>query len=111
MACFSAPLAVGIITTVCRKKIPAKYHIGWFNTLVWGGSAGLFIEHLISGEIVVYPPFLSAMANPADTAVMLAEILHIGVPMLLACIGVWAVMVYAANYLEGQAKATVKTRA
>lgn len=107
MACFSAPAAAAVITTVFRKKIPAKYHIQWFNTLVWGGSAGLFLEHLASGEIVPYPPFLTAMANPADAAVMFAEIMAIGVPMLLACTGVWAIMVLAANYIEH----SVKTKA
>ncbi|MFH1722755.1 MAG: hypothetical protein ABH950_09160 [Candidatus Altiarchaeota archaeon] len=106
MACFTAPAAVGIVTTVFRKKIPAKYHIEWFNTLVWGGSAGLFLEHLASGEIVPYPPFLTAMANPADTVTMLAEILAIGVPMLLACVGLWAIMVAATWSLQ---KAAVKT--
>ena len=107
MACFSAPAAAALITTIFRKKIPEKYHIQWFNFLVWGGSAGLLIEHLASGEIVPYPPFLTAMANPADTAVMFAEILAIGVPMLLACTGVWAIMVFAANYMEN----SVKTKA
>ena len=100
MACFSAPMATAIITTIFRKKIPEKYHIKWFNTLVWGGSAGLFIEHLASGEIVPYSPFLTAMANPADTAIMFAEIMSIGVPMLLACLGIWALMVSSTAYLE-----------
>ena len=100
MACFTAPAATAIITTLFRKKISARYHIEWFNTLVLGGSAGLFLEHLASGEIVPYWPFLTAMATPADTAVMLAEIMSIGVPMLLACFGVWAVMVIAVNKIE-----------
>ncbi|MFH1404297.1 MAG: hypothetical protein ABIH11_08525 [Candidatus Altiarchaeota archaeon] len=107
MACFSAPMATAVITTIFRKRIPEKYHIGWFNTLAWGGSAGLMIEHLASGEIVPYPPFLTAMANPVDAAVMLSEIMSIGIPMLLACVGVWMAMVYTAAYLEQDAKATV----
>ncbi len=111
MACFSAPMATAIITTIFRKKIPEKYHIKWFNTLVWGGSAGLFIEHLASGEIVPYPPFLTAMANPADMAVMFAEIMAIGVPMLLACTGVWAIMVFTANYIENSVKTKAKQTA
>ncbi|MBD3388798.1 MAG: hypothetical protein GF416_06995 [Candidatus Altiarchaeales archaeon] len=111
MACFSAPLAVGMITTACRKRIPEKYHIGWFNTLVLGGSAGLLLEHLASGEIVPYPPFLTAMASPAETAVMVAEIMSIGVPMLLACVGVWGAMVLAANYFEHTANSRAEHRA
>ena len=106
MACFSAPATAAIITTVFKKKIPEKYHIGWFNTLVWGGSAGLFIEHLASGEIVTYPPFLTAMESPAETAVMLAEIMSIGVPMLAASAVIWAIMVVTANHIENSVKAS-----
>ncbi len=108
MACFTAPAAAAAVTTVFRNKIPAKYHIEWFNALVWGGSAGLLLEHLASGEIVPYPPFLTAMASPAETAVMVAEIISIGVPMLLACATVWAVMVVAVNRI-GQSAKTVQT--
>jgi hypothetical protein len=108
MACFAAPLAVGIVTAVFGKKIPAKYHIGWFNALVFGGSLGLLVEHLASGEIVPYPPFLTAMANPADAAAMFAEILSIGVPMLIACAGIWAILVVGANYIGAKAKARAR---
>ncbi len=103
MACFTAPAAVALVTTLFRKKIPKDYHIEWFNTLAWGGTAGLFLEHLASGEIVLYPPYLTAMATPAQTEVMLAEIVAIGVPMLLACLGLWAVMVSASWTLKKSA--------
>lgn len=36
MACFTAPAAVAIVTTVFRKRIPEKYHINWLNALLWG---------------------------------------------------------------------------
>ena len=104
MACFATPMAVGIITTIFRKKIPAKYHIEWFNTLVWGGSAGLALEHVAHGEIVPYAPFLTAMANPADAAVMFQEIMTVGLVMLLACIAAWGIMLYAASYLKHSTK-------
>jgi len=97
-------MAVGIITTVFRKKIPAKYHIEWFNALTLGGSAGLALEHVAHGEIVSYPPFLTAMANPADAAIMFHEIMTIGVAMLLACIAAWGIMLYVASYLEQSTK-------
>ena len=109
MACFSAPMVVGIVTTLFRKKIPERYHIKWLNLLIWGGVAGLALEHFASGEIVPYPPFLTAMANPADMAIMFAEILAIGVPMLLACVGVWTVMVLTANYIENSIKTKAKS--
>ncbi len=100
MACFSAPMAAGIITTIFRKKIPEKYHINWFNLLVWGGSIGLALEHVAHGEIVPYPPFLTAMGSAADTAVMLQEISTVGLGMLLACTAIWAAMVVVASALQ-----------
>jgi LytS/YehU family sensor histidine kinase len=100
MACFAAPLAAGLLTSAFRRRIPGKYRIEWFNALVFGGSLGLAVEHLASGEIVLYPPFLTAMGSPADAAVMLSEIASIGVPMLIACAGVWASMVAIANWIE-----------
>lgn len=104
MACFTAPAAVAIVTTLFRKKIPAKYHINWLNTLLWGGTAGLALEHVAHEEIVPYFPYLTAMKSAADTATMVSEILSIGVMMLVVCVVVWAVMVYVASRLEAGAK-------
>lgn len=93
MACFIAPAALGIVTTVCRKKFPKNWHINWLNTMIFGGTVVLGVEHIITGEIVPWPPFLTAISNPADTLVMLNEIVMIGIPMTIALILVWIVMV------------------
>jgi hypothetical protein len=111
MACFTAPMTVGIITTLFRKKMPKKYHINWLNMLIWGGVIGLAVEHFASGEIVPYPPFLTAMSSPVDTAVMIQEIMTVGVAMLLACLTTWAIMVYAASYIEHSVKTKAKQTA
>jgi hypothetical protein len=37
------------------------------------------------------------MSDPADTSAMLTEMAEIGIPMLLALVAVWAVMVFIAN--------------
>jgi hypothetical protein len=84
---------LAIPTTVFRKKIPEKYHINWLNMLLWGGVVGLALEHVAHKEVVLYPPFLSAMSSPADTAVMLQEMATIGTAMMVACIAIWAIMV------------------
>ncbi len=107
MACFSAPTAVAIVTTACRKKIPEKYHINWLNAMLWGGTAGLALEHVAHGEIVPYFPFLTAMKSAQDTAVMFQEILTVGVGMLVVCLIVWALMVFVAWKLEAKAKNVV----
>jgi hypothetical protein len=100
MACFIAPATVGIVTTVFRKRIPEKYHIKWLNMLIGGGTAGLALEHLSSGEITPFFPFLTAMKSPAETALMLQELSTIGVAMLFVCIAIWAVMVCVASVME-----------
>jgi len=97
MACFLAPATAAVVTTSMRKKIPQKYHIEWLNAMLWGGVAMLMIEHIAHGEVVLFPPFLTAMENPADTIVMLKEIATIGTAMMIAIFVVWAVMVLVAN--------------
>jgi hypothetical protein len=93
MACFLAPMATGIVTTVFRKKIPAALKIGWLNIMLWGGVAMLAIEHIAHGEVVFYPPFLTAMQNPADIPVMLQELATVGGTMTIAIVVVWIILV------------------
>lgn len=102
MGCFAAPATVAIFTTVFRKKIPEKYHINWLNTMLWGGAAGLAAEHVAHGEIVPFPPFLTALNNPADMAAMFQEIATIGLGMVVACTLVWAVMVKVSWIMESR---------
>ncbi|MEK7180998.1 MAG: hypothetical protein AAB738_01520 [Patescibacteria group bacterium] len=97
MACFLAPATAAIITTSIRKKISPKYHPEWLSAMLWGGVAMLAIEHIAHGEVVLYPPFLTAMQNPADIPVMLQEIATIGIAMTVAIVAVWVVMVLVAN--------------
>jgi hypothetical protein len=93
MACFLAPMATGIITTVFRKKIPAALKIGWLNIMLWGGVVMLAIEHIAHGEVVFYPPFLTAMQNPADIPVMLQELVTVGGIMTITIVLVWIILV------------------
>ncbi len=95
MACFLAPSALGVITTALRNKFPKQWHIDWLNTMIWGGAVALAVEHIAHGEIVLWPPFLTAMNNPADTATMLGEMAAVGIPMTIALVLVWLVMVVA----------------
>ncbi|MFH1187435.1 MAG: hypothetical protein V1688_01075 [bacterium] len=97
MACFLAPATTAIITTGMRKKIPQKYHIERLNTMLWGGTAMLIVEHIAHGEVVLFSPFLTAMKNRADIPIMLKEIATIGSAMTIAIFAVWGVMVLTAN--------------
>ncbi|MEM1527731.1 MAG: hypothetical protein QW290_06455 [Sulfolobales archaeon] len=92
MACFLAPLvAAGIVTVVQRlaKTAGKKLELGILSTILWGGSILLTIEHAWHGEIVPYPPFLTAMYSPADLVTALHEISTAGVSMVLASLGMW----------------------
>ena len=93
MACFIVPMATGIVTTVFRKKIPAALKIGWLNIMLWGGVVMLAIEHIAHGEVVFYPPFLTAMQNPANIPVMLQELATVGGTMTIAVILTWIILV------------------
>ena len=100
MACFLTPATAAIITTCIKKKINPKYHLEWLNLMFWGGVIMLIVDHLATGELVLYSPFLTAMKNPAEIPIMLKEIITIGGTMTLAIIFTWATMVIIANALE-----------
>jgi len=92
MACFLAPTTLAVITTGIRKRFSEKYHISWLLTMLWGGVIMLIVEHIAHREVVPYPPFFTAGIKE-----MLPEILKVGVPMTLAIVVVWGVMVLISN--------------
>ncbi len=104
MACFTAAIpeviAVHLIKKVVEKKEAQNPHkdstkiawsvkLSWLITMLWGGIFLLAIEHIWHGEIVPYPPFLTAMQSPEETQVMLDEILLIGGAMDIIIPVVW----------------------
>jgi hypothetical protein len=99
MACSLAPTVIGVFTTISRKRFPKGWHIGWLNTLIWGGAVGLAVEHIAHQEIVPWFPFLSAMSNPVDMVIMLKEIATVGIPMAAALIFAWIAMVAVYEHL------------
>ena len=107
MACFIAPMSIGIVTTIFRKKIPENLKIGWLNMMIWGGAIMLAVEHIAHEEIVLYPPFLTAMQTPAEIPVMLHEMAVVGGTMTIAIVSIWAVMVYIYNK-KSEIQKTVK---
>jgi hypothetical protein len=67
--------------------------LSWLNRLLWGGTILLALEHVWHGEIVAWPPFLTAMRSPGDIAPMLHEMATVGVAMAIAVTAVWAISV------------------
>ena len=99
MACFLVPTAAAIVTTAIGKKVPEKYHLNWLNSMLWGGVAMLAVEHIAHGEIVLYPPFLTA-----GLLEVLPEMLRVGVPMTLAIFLIWGIMVAVAAIMSKKVK-------
>jgi hypothetical protein len=114
MACFLVPMAEAIVTTVVQKvvekreiKVGVEEHektgltwsrkLGWLNKLLWGGTVLLALEHVWHGEVVPWPPFLTAMNNPGDVAPMLHEIATVGVAMAITVTIVWGIIVLVAE--------------
>jgi len=93
MACFIAPMSLAIATTIFRKKIPETLKIGWLNIMLWGGVIMLAVEHIAHEEIILYPPFLTAMQTPAEIPVMLQEMAVIGGTMTIAILFIWSILV------------------
>jgi len=120
MACFTAPAAVAIVTTVVRKVVkkkegaatePQRAHtlgkwtrrLRWLNTMLWGGVILLAFEHIWHGEVVPWPPFLTAIETPGEVGPMLHEILTYGLTMTAVIVVAWGILVGIAEFAERRA--------
>ena len=120
MACFLVPLAEAVVVSAVKalvgnkksasdvvaeskegsKTVSIKQKLGWLQNLLYGGSALLAIEHIYHGEVVLYPPFLTAMRNPEDIPEMLHEMSTVGVGMAVLVTAVWGIAVGVSSVLK-----------
>ena len=93
MACFVAPLVQAIATTAYRKisKKPVPASLKTLETMLWGGSVMLIVDHIINGELTWRFPFFTALEKVGGGEVMLKEMLTVGVPMSVIVTACWAV--------------------
>lgn len=92
MACFLVPMALAIVTTLIQRiarRAAERLKLSMLNMMLWGGSILLAAEHVWSGEVVPWPPFLTAMLSPADIPVMLYEMATIGTAITAAVTFSW----------------------
>lgn len=68
--------------------------LSWLNALLWGGVILLAVEHIWHGEVILWPPFLTAMRNPMDIPIMLHEMATVGTSMAIFVTLVWGSMVF-----------------
>ena len=123
MACFLVSAAAGIGVTAAKYIVrhhekknelkvtePKEYKFGsevkwskklaYLELVLFGGSFVLAGEHMIHGEVVPFPPFLTAMANPADATEMLHEMGTTGVLMLGLLVAAWAIGVLIVDFVK-----------
>ena len=102
MACFLVPMALAIIASMIQKtarSLAEKLKLWILNALLWGGVILLALEHVWHGEVVPWPPFLTAMANPADIPVMLHEMATVGGAMSIATFLAWGTILTISHYM------------
>ena len=134
MACFLVSATVGIGTAVARHivkrhenklelegkaQLPEKFgsdvkwskKLGYLELTLFSGSFVLALEHILHGEVVPFPPFLTAAADPSEAAEMLTEMGTVGVTMLAILLVAWAAGVFVVDlikYRKRKAQSTLK---
>ena len=76
--------------------------LGILNGMLWGGSVLLALEHVFHGEVVMYPPFLTAMESPDATAEMLHEMATVGVAMAVTLTVIWGIGLLLYRFLRNK---------
>ena len=124
MACFTisaaAAIGVGVAKYIVKhheKKLtltnqePKEYKFGsdvkWSKKLsyleltLWGGSILLAGEHILHGEVVPFPPFLTSVSEgPNAVNEMLVEMGTVGVGMLAVLVLAWAIGVFVVDMVK-----------
>jgi hypothetical protein len=95
MACFVVPLVEAIATSALRKKGNKDGFVGRnlasLELMLWGGTIMLIVDHIINGELTWRFPFFTALGQEGGGAVMLREMLTVGLPMAAVITAVWVV--------------------
>lgn len=100
MSCFIVPLTQAVVTSAIRKsnekhnrsdRSILSRHLPSLEKMLWGGSVMLVVDHIINGEVTWRYPFFTALEQAGGGAVMLREMLTVGLPMSLAITAIWAV--------------------
>ena len=96
MACFIVPLTQAIATSVYRKHAASSNtfigrNLRTLEIMLWGGSVMLIVDHILNGELTWVFPFFTALEVEGGGAVMLREILTVGLPISLVVTLVWLI--------------------
>lgn len=103
MACFITPLVVGLVVYALSSKqgiVRASPGLRALAVMLLGGALLLALEHAWHGEVVPYPPFLTAAMGPQGLATMLRELAIVGGSITVATMTLWAGIAALANRFE-----------
>lgn len=104
MACFLTPLIAALIVTLLQRIVRGTgARLRTLATLLWGGSFVLAVEHVLSGELVPWPPFLTA-ATPAGMPALIQEMIVVGLPMTGAVFAAWGAIQMAPKMIASLAR-------
>ena len=129
MACIIAPAIESLVVKVVELNVEKKERqeaasgnvkdevprvalstkLKWLTYMLWGGVFILAFEHIWHGEIVPWFPFLTAMSDPEDAAVMFHEIATVGVSMAVLITCVWIGMCKVADAILKRSADGVKS--
>ena len=85
------------LTDASQEGICWTRKLGWLMNMLWGGVILLAFEHIWHGEVVLFPPFLTAMNDPAEIPTMLGEMATVGVGMAIIVTLAWYVATLVAD--------------
>lgn len=92
MACFITPLAAAILLSVLERVVPSlRGRMGLLRLLMWGGAVGLVADHVVNGELVPWPPFLTGWSPAAGLYPLLEEILLSGGLITVSISAFWGI--------------------
>ena len=82
--------------------------LAYLETALFAGSFLLAGEHIIHGEVVPFPPFLTATETAEGTMEMLQEMGTVGVAMLGIIVAFWAIGVFVVDLVKYRKRKALK---
>lgn len=101
MTCFLTPLLVAVFLSVgsfFSKKFGERTR--FLRLLMWGCAVGLSADHVINGELVFHPPFLTGWNPAAGIMPLLEEIVFVGGTITLSVTAFWGIMAVAPKIMS-----------
>ena len=81
MACFVVPTAAAIVTTAVSKKIPQELHFDWLNSMLWGATIMILVDHILG--------YTGGAFLEKTTDGMIKNSAALGIVMLVPVLVIW----------------------